>query len=94
MEKRLRKSSRIVKPLRNPDFVYDTEIVRDQARRVSSSSSGDSATESVYPTSDNSGKNRVTTKWSDHVNFLNREEFYDNIQQRSRDLLAEASRSQ
>ena len=93
MEKKLRKSCRTRKPLRNPEFVYDTEFVRDQARGVSSSS-GDSATESVYPTSDNSGKNRITTRWSDHVNFPDSEEFYDNIQQRSRDLLAEASRHQ
>ena len=68
MEKSQRKSSRQVKLLRDPDFVYDVEGVRSQARRVSSSSES-SNTESVYPASDNSGKINVATSWSNKVNF-------------------------
>ena len=91
MDRRPRKSSRLAKPLRDPDFVYGAESVRDKARSASISSES-STTDN--PTNINSGKNRLNSRWSDHVNFPNSEDFYSNIQERSRDLLAEASASQ
>ena len=58
MEDKLRRSSRLVKPHRDPQFLYDTDSVRCFAGRGSSG-------ESTNPSIDNSGKNLETPVFSD-----------------------------
>ena len=58
MEDKLRRSSRLVKPHRDPQFLYDTDSVRCFAGRGSSG-------ESTNPSIDNSGKNLETLVFSD-----------------------------
>ena len=58
MEDKLRRSSRLVKPHIDPQFLYDTESVRCFAGRGSSG-------ESTNPSIDNSGKNLETPVFSD-----------------------------
>ena len=76
-----------MKPLRDPNFVYDIEGVQTQPRRVSSSSES-STTESLYPASDNSGKIDIATNWSNFVDFPTSDIVQDNFLQESRDYAA------
>ena len=75
-----------MKPLRDPNFVYDIEGVRSRARVSSSSES--STTDSLYPASDNSGKIDIATNWSNFVDFPTSDIVQDNFLQESRDYAA------